>query len=180
MRTSPWLSTSECGDWFVWPDEDFPRTSTQKPRTNVIQQVVQSRLGGKDSGAISQTPLAELISRVTGRAAGKANPETDLETDLNLTSLDRVELMGALEDRFQVDLSETGFAAVNTVEMSKTCCTVKLRRAGNITIQHGCSVGPRPGTGWLFSIFCCVLLCFCWAGLKLRDGKICARFAARF
>ena len=101
--------------WFVWPDEDFPRTSTQKPRTNVIQQVVQSRLGGKDSGAISQTPLAELISRVTGRAAGKANPETDLETDLNLTSLDRVELMGALEDRFQVDLSETGFAAVNTV-----------------------------------------------------------------
>ena len=25
--------------WFVWPEEDFPRTSTQKPRTSVIQQV---------------------------------------------------------------------------------------------------------------------------------------------
>jgi long-chain acyl-CoA synthetase len=102
--------------WFVWLDEDFPRTSTQKPRTNLIQQVVQSRLGGKVSGAISQTPLTELISRVTGRAAGKTSPETDLEADLNLTSLDRVELMGALEDRFQVDLSEAGFAAVNTVK----------------------------------------------------------------
>jgi long-chain acyl-CoA synthetase len=102
--------------WFVWPDEDFPRNSTQKPRTNVIQKVVQSSLGGKISGAIAQTPLTELISRVTGRAAGKTDPEIDLEADLNLTSLDRVELMGALEDRFQVDLSETGFAAVNTVK----------------------------------------------------------------
>src|SRR5262249_26027040 len=25
--------------WFVWPEEDFPRTSTQKARTNQIQQV---------------------------------------------------------------------------------------------------------------------------------------------
>jgi len=32
-----------------------------------------------------------------------------------LSSLDRVELLGALEDRYQVDLSETGFAAVKTV-----------------------------------------------------------------
>jgi len=38
-----------------------------------------------------------------------------LETDLNLSSLDRVELLGALEDRYQIDLSETRFAAVNTV-----------------------------------------------------------------
>ena len=32
-------------NWFVWPEEDFPRTSTQKPRTNAILQVVQARLG---------------------------------------------------------------------------------------------------------------------------------------
>jgi long-chain acyl-CoA synthetase len=34
---------------------------------------------------------------------------------LNLSSLDRVALMSALEDRYQIDLSETRFAAVNTV-----------------------------------------------------------------
>ena len=53
--------------------------------------------------------------------ASKGNPreswvrKSDLEADLNLSSLDRVELLGALEDRYQVDLSETRFAAVKTV-----------------------------------------------------------------
>jgi long-chain acyl-CoA synthetase len=42
-------------------------------------------------------------------------PDSNLEADLNLGSLDRVELLGAIEDRYQVDLSETGFAAVKTV-----------------------------------------------------------------
>jgi long-chain acyl-CoA synthetase len=101
-------------NWFVWPDEDFPRTSTQKPRSNVIQQVVQARLGTKPADGPSSGSLAELISRVTGRPA-ESGREASLETDLNLTSLDRVELMGVLEDRYQVDLSETGFAAVTTV-----------------------------------------------------------------
>jgi long-chain acyl-CoA synthetase len=38
-----------------------------------------------------------------------------LDSDLGLSSLDRVELMGALEDRYQVDLSEARFGAVQTV-----------------------------------------------------------------
>jgi long-chain acyl-CoA synthetase len=38
-----------------------------------------------------------------------------LDSDLGLSSLDRVELMSALEDRYQVDLSETRFSTVRTV-----------------------------------------------------------------
>jgi long-chain acyl-CoA synthetase len=102
-------------NWLVWPDEDFPRTSTQKPRGNVIQQVVLSRLGNEPAGRASSSPLVELIGRVTGRPAAQSGQEANLETDLNLSSLARVELMGAIEDRYQVDLSETGFAAVKTV-----------------------------------------------------------------
>jgi long-chain acyl-CoA synthetase len=98
--------------WFVWPEEDFPRTSTQKPRTNVILQAVQANLGSKSA---SSSPLAELLSRVTGRHSGELRPNADLEGDLNLSSLDRVELLGALEDRYQIDLSETQFASVKTV-----------------------------------------------------------------
>src|SRR5438132_10335768 len=37
--------------WFVWPEEDFPRTSTQKPRTNVIVATVQTNLGSKSAGS---------------------------------------------------------------------------------------------------------------------------------
>ena len=56
-----------------------------------------------------------MIARVKGISAEGSTQKSDLEADLNLSSLDRVELLGALEDRYQVDLSETGFAAVKTV-----------------------------------------------------------------
>ena len=101
--------------WFVWPEEDFPRTSTQKPRTNVIQQIVQEKLAGQPSDGARSTPLAELVARITGRAPSQLSENARLDSDLNLSSLDRVELLSALEDRYQIDLSETGFAAVNTV-----------------------------------------------------------------
>jgi long-chain acyl-CoA synthetase len=102
-------------NWWVWPDDDFPRTSTQKPRTNEVLQVVQARLGAMPAGQTGSSSLAELIARVKGKDAGALGRESNLENDLNLSSLDRVELLGALEDRYQVDLSETRFAAVKTV-----------------------------------------------------------------
>jgi long-chain acyl-CoA synthetase len=102
-------------NWFVWPEDDFPRTSTQKPRTNAVLQIVQARLGATPASQTGASSLAELIARVKGQSAGAIGQASDLETDLNLSSLDRVELLGTLEDRYQVDLSETGFAAVKTV-----------------------------------------------------------------
>ncbi|HEY1802205.1 MAG TPA: AMP-binding protein [Terriglobales bacterium] len=100
--------------WFVWPEEDFPRTSTQKPKRAEIAQVVLGELaGGAHSAPVS--PLAELIGRISKHGAGNISPNANLDSDLNLSSLDRVELMSALEDRYQVDLSEANFSAVNTV-----------------------------------------------------------------
>jgi long-chain acyl-CoA synthetase len=102
-------------NWFVWPEDDFPRTSTQKPRNGTIQQVVLSQQGKNPEGQNASSTLAELIARIKGTVADGLGQESDLETDLNLSSLDRVELLGALEDRYQVDLSETRFAALKTV-----------------------------------------------------------------
>jgi len=101
--------------WMVWPDQDFPRTSTQKPKINVIQQAVQQQFSSAGAVASSQGGLGELISRITGRSTGALDPEARLEGDLNLSSMDRVELMSALEDRYQIDLSEANFAQVSTV-----------------------------------------------------------------
>ena len=42
-------------------------------------------------------------------------PNANLESDLRLSSLDRVELLGAIEDRYQIDLNETRFTAAKTV-----------------------------------------------------------------
>jgi long-chain acyl-CoA synthetase len=98
--------------WFVWPEDDFPRTSTQKPRRNLVQQVVEAQQSGQNT---SFSSLAELISRVTGGTPADLSTNAELESDLNLSSLDRMELLSALEDRYQTDLSETNFAALKTV-----------------------------------------------------------------
>ena len=103
--------------WVEWPENDFPRTNTQKPRRNMIAERVQKILlerEGKGTTA-EGSPLAELIARVSGRAVPALRDDANLDSDLGLSSLDRVELMGALEDRYQVDLSETRFSAVRTV-----------------------------------------------------------------
>jgi len=98
--------------WFVWPEDDFPRTSTQKPLRNLVEQALQARQSGRQAPSSS---LVELIGRFTGLTPGGLPGNADLESDLNLSSLDRVELLSALEDRFQADLSETQFAVLKTV-----------------------------------------------------------------
>jgi long-chain acyl-CoA synthetase len=103
--------------WIEWPQEDFPRTNTQKPRRKVIVEAVQAkfRQTGKEPHEGENGPLGELISRVTGRAMPGLREDASLDSDLGLSSLDRVELLSALEDRYQVDLSEARFSAVRTV-----------------------------------------------------------------
>jgi long-chain acyl-CoA synthetase len=102
--------------WIIWPDEDFPRTSTQKPRRAEIAEAAQKILSGDGAPALlGKTALANLISQITKRSTGNLSENARLDSDLDLSSLDRVELLSALEDRYQVDLSETRFSAINTV-----------------------------------------------------------------
>jgi long-chain acyl-CoA synthetase len=102
--------------WMEWPEQDFPRTSTQKPKRNVIAEAVRaSANAGQKPQSGNGSPLAGLISRITRRSAPELRPDAALDSDLGLSSLDRVELMSALEDQYQIDLSETRFNAVRTV-----------------------------------------------------------------
>ncbi|HXY06484.1 MAG TPA: AMP-binding protein [Terriglobales bacterium] len=101
--------------WFVWRESDFPRTSTQKPKRKVIQEAVQRQFRQPTSSDGAVSPLAGLIARITGRSPTGLDANTRLDSDLSLSSLDRVELLSLLEDRYQVDLTQTRFAAVQTV-----------------------------------------------------------------
>ncbi|MBN1571545.1 MAG: AMP-binding protein [Acidobacteria bacterium] len=102
--------------WFVWPDEDFPRTSTQKPQTKIIQEYIQEHSAGVPVEKAGSDTLADLITRVTGRKIKQITPESSLTKDLNLSSIERVELLSALEDRYQLDLNESRFTSASTVE----------------------------------------------------------------
>jgi len=100
-----------------WPQKDFPRTNTQKPRRNLIAEFAAKEIlrPGSKSASAAESPVAELIGRITGRNVGGLDAEAALDSDLGLSSLDRVELISALEDRYQVDLNETRFSAARTV-----------------------------------------------------------------
>lgn len=85
--------------WVVWPEMDFPRTATGKPRLSVVATRAAELRGGKPAKAPSET-LGGLLP-----ASG------DLAS---LSSLDRVELLSALEQRYNVELNETAFAEAKT------------------------------------------------------------------
>jgi acyl carrier protein len=175
--------------WLQWPEEDFPRTSTQKPRKNLIQGVAQNALSRtrleickQRNPWASSAPLAELIARVVGRAVPNLKAGANLDSDLGLSSLDRVELLGALEDRYQVDLSETRFSDVRTVgDLDRNAARRVMPRRPRqkaaqkaITIPAGpCAGPPRGCDSWLIT-YCCARRLFCSAGLESRAAKICA------
>lgn len=101
--------------WVVWPEEDFPRTPTQKPRIRDIQEFVRSRFQPSAPVETGAGVLASLIAGITGRSVENISPDSDLSKDLHLSSIERVELLSALEDRFQLDLNESRFTAASTV-----------------------------------------------------------------
>ena len=97
--------------WTLWPEADFPRTPTGKPKLSVISAQATETLRGSPQAKKQSGALGDVLAKFNG--AGTESGE--LEKELKLTSLDRVELMSALEERFQVELNETAFAEAKTV-----------------------------------------------------------------
>ncbi|HEY6944683.1 MAG TPA: 1-acyl-sn-glycerol-3-phosphate acyltransferase, partial [Candidatus Acidoferrum sp.] len=104
--------------WALWPELDFPRTATGKPRLPIIASRARELLNGQPATHEGQpvppsgrSAISELLAEMGRRNEGS----TRLEHELNLSSLDRVEMMSALEEKFHVELSETAFAEAKTV-----------------------------------------------------------------
>jgi long-chain acyl-CoA synthetase len=99
--------------WIVWPGQDFPRTPTQKPILARIREGAAAELAGRESSdaaadTASPSSIAGILQRIS---RGGANSGSDLQ----LSSIERVELISALEDRYQVDLSEADFSSAQSV-----------------------------------------------------------------
>lgn len=105
--------------WTAWQDADFPRTPTGKPRLAVIAAQAVPSLHGNRAGAQVHDAVAarpgDGISTLLRGFSTRAENAGELERELSLSSLDRVELMSALEQQYQVELNETEFAEAKTV-----------------------------------------------------------------
>lgn len=99
--------------WYAWPESDFPRTATHKPRVNVIRKIAEEHLRGSAvaPAAAAAGGLEELITQVTGRPLPQNGPHSDLA----LSSIERVDLLCAIEERYQIDLDEGAVAEAKTI-----------------------------------------------------------------
>jgi long-chain acyl-CoA synthetase len=96
----------------VWPEPALPRTDgTKKLKRAAIRDWVKSGAAPPQVTA-GKDALAALISRYTGRE--HVSPGTTIE-ELGLSSLDRIELMVALEDAFQTRLDESAFSEARDI-----------------------------------------------------------------
>lgn len=90
----------------IWPDGLLPRTEgTQKLKRREIQRWVSSGTGAPASARASGgASLVDVVARFSG---GTTPTNATTLDELGLSSLDRVELMMALEEAFQTTLDES-------------------------------------------------------------------------
>ena len=101
----------------VWPEPELPRTEgTRKLKRAAIRAWVQGGSVPVPSGT-GADKVALLVAKHAGR--DQVSPATTIE-ELGLSSLERVELMVALEDTFQTRIDESAFSGAHTLADLKT------------------------------------------------------------
>jgi long-chain acyl-CoA synthetase len=102
----------------IWPSETLPRTEgTRKLKRREIKSWVDA--GGAPDAVTKTAGRDESIESIVARFA-KSRSGDDIGRDttideLGLSSLERVELLMALEERFQTTLDEAAYAEVKTI-----------------------------------------------------------------
>jgi long-chain acyl-CoA synthetase len=123
-------STKRIGSYEIW-QEDLPRTTTRKLKRFEIAKRVKASQGKAGAEIGSEKPLTEedlawldqaevqralKIIREAARSQPQIiSPDSNLELDLGLDSMQRVELLVALEQELGGDLEESRLAEVYTV-----------------------------------------------------------------
>ncbi|MFL6335318.1 MAG: AMP-binding protein [Pyrinomonadaceae bacterium] len=185
--------------WEVWPDSDFPRTTTQKVRKRDILERLGPKQNGKNGNGhgtrvesaaadnstlntqhslLSPSPaslIAALASRAGGEAPASLGPASSLSTDLKLDSLGRVELLSALEDRYQIEIDEASFTAVTTVEDVERIVSAGGARAEEAAQYPYPAWAQSAPVRWLrVAIYYAVVLpitsLLCWARIEGREN----------
>jgi long-chain acyl-CoA synthetase len=124
----------------VWPGAELPRTEgTRKLKRREIAAWVETGSPPTSAGP-GQSVQAVLAQYAAGRTVG---PGTTID-ELGLSSLERVELMVALEDRFQTTIDEAAFSGVKSVAELES-----LVRAPAAVVEGGDAVDfPRWNRAW--------------------------------
>ena len=129
--------------WFAWPELDFPRTPTQKPALAKVREAAEVRFRSSQASQGTDS-VTGLVAQIAGRPVGATSAQESASALASMSSLDRVELMSAMEDRYQVDLNEAKFSEASTVAQLEQL----VREPQAAPLAH---VFPRWPQHWLIT-----------------------------
>src|SRR5688572_16006517 len=109
----------------VWSNGPLPRTEgTKKLKRAAIKEWVAS--GASPAAHAGDDPLQSLLAKFAGSRSLDGSTSIG---GLGLSSLERVELMVALEDQFQTRIDETKFAGARTLDELRSIVTAAPQQA---------------------------------------------------
>ncbi len=101
--------------WLLWPEPDFPRTSTGKVKRRDV--AARATLAFRSSGEVSggDDSLIQALRTIPGARVENVSDASRLSEDIGLDSLGMVELQSALEQQFAVEIPEDAWQRARTV-----------------------------------------------------------------
>jgi long-chain acyl-CoA synthetase len=126
--------------WLVWPDPDFPRTSTGKVKRRDVAgraMLAWRSIGDVDVG---DDPLLQALRAMPGARVDNLSDRSRLREDIGLDSLGLVELQSALEQRFAVEIPDDAWQQARTIGDLRGFIHSQPRAAAPVT--SGVAGGP--------------------------------------
>jgi long-chain acyl-CoA synthetase len=135
--------------WF----EPLPRTTTQKIKRHEVQRLLRERqrsasphhaieIAPADAAWLEEKHAASVIAvlRTRLRSGARLFPDANLELDLGFDSMERVELLTELEQRFETKVAQKAAAEIFTVRQLVAALSDDDRRSA---FAQGVSVGKK-------------------------------------
>ena len=97
-----------------WPEDEFPRTaSTLKTQRRKVAERLSAEAGPREPS--EARGLDGILQSLTHRREDDLSDDRRLAEDLGLSSLERMDMLAALEEHHGIELSEATFATLETV-----------------------------------------------------------------
>ncbi len=166
--------------WMVWPESDFPRTPTQKVRKRDILARLDGEMGGVEDGGSGRGRDGHCLQPCGAVPPSPRLPVSppfglsSIPSPAELDSLGRVELLSALEDRYQIEIDEASFTAATTVgEVERIVSEGGARAAEAEQYPYPAWTQTAPVRWFRVAFYYAVVLpitsLLCWARVTGRD-----------
>ncbi len=101
--------------WLLWPDADFPRTTTGKIKRREVS--ARAALAFRSTGEIARGHdlLIQALRAMRGARVDNISEQSRLSEDIGLDSLGMVELQSALEQQFAIEIPEDAWQRARTI-----------------------------------------------------------------